>query len=118
MANANEKSPANTSGHTPGPWKQRWDDDEERAEIFSPKTGLIVANIYNPGQEWIEDHSENDEEMEEMCESVQANVDLITAAPDLLGVVQMYLQSSTPLQRAAAHKAAHAAVTKAHGNQH
>lgn len=74
-----------SSAHSPAPWQQRWNEDAQRMEIYSAEHDLVIANVYDPSDEWLEEHTHWDEDkMQDVRESVQANVNLMTAAPELL----------------------------------
>ena len=73
--------------HSPGPWTKNFDEDSQRTEVYAESQDLIVACIYDPGDEWLDEHTEwDDDKMQEVREAVEANACLIAAAPDLLAL--------------------------------
>jgi virulence-associated protein VagC len=87
---------ATSPAHSPAPWQQRWNEDDQRTEIYSEGHDLIVANIYDPSDDWLEEHTEWDEDkMQDVRESVQASVDLMTAAPAMLEKLHEYSRDCT-----------------------
>ncbi len=85
--------------HSPAPWSFEWNEDAQCSEISSG--GLVVACVYDPGDEWLERHTGWDLEKEEdVRESVQANVELLTAAPELLYALDLLLSQTVDMDLA------------------
>lgn len=84
-------TPFPSAPHSPGPWTKTYNEDSQRTEIHSEEHDLIVACIYDPSDEWLDEHTDWDEDkMQEVREAVDANACVMAAAPELLSLARLF----------------------------